>query len=169
MNHVEPTVEYKVWYKLNPAYKGSFQVEKMGKPFINSRGEQEYPIGLHGTFGPSAGGFERAQQEVAKCKAWFNEEKKAIEREGPGGKAVVEVRTTIHDNVIVWIEKYIDGFRTTGQENQCDEQKPAANDEVEKLRAELAELREKTAAAKEPAKESPKKGKKERELEEATA
>jgi len=161
MNHVEKTVEYKVWYKLNPEYKGTFQVDKIGPK-----------TGLHGTFGASAGGFDRAQQEIQKCKAWFNEEKKAIEREGPGGKAVVEVRTTIHDNVIVWMETYIDGFPTNEVGKQWEEpkQKPEQDqDELAKLRAEMEELRELLAA-----KETPKKGRKkdkeeEEQLEEAMA
>ena len=106
MRHVEPIVSFKVCYRLNPNYEGQFQIDKIGKG------------GVHGEFGPSHGGLHRAKMEAENCKKWFNEEKHAFERMGASGKPVVEVRTTIHDNVIVWIEKYKDGYL---EEEKCVE------------------------------------------------
>ena len=109
MNKVEPRVEYKVLYKLNPAYKGNFQ-----------RGNLVVP-GIQGVFGEEDGGLAAAQTSAEQCKQYFNTDSKAIEKQGPTGKKIVEIKTKIHDNVIVWIEKYIDGFPTQEKIESCHE------------------------------------------------
>lgn len=100
----EPVMTYKVFYRPNPAYKGSYLRDKIGKG------------GIHGTFGPENGGLEQAEVAVEKCKAWFNEERIRIERQrekrkGEKGGMDVEIKVIPHDNVIVWIETYKDGFK----------------------------------------------------------
>lgn len=106
----EPVIQYKVFYKLNPEYKGAFQKDKLSKP------------GLHGTFGEEAGGFERAEEEAIKCKRWFNEDKRAVEKLNERQRKIVEVHTKIHDNVIVWIEKWVDG-KPSGETVEWDAKK----------------------------------------------
>ena len=89
-----PKVTYKVWYQPKAEYDGPYQ-------------SCEAP-GLHGTFPTllaARGGYEA-------CKRWFNEEKIVVEKSTPKGKLESSVRTIVHDNVDVWLEKYVDGFPT---------------------------------------------------------
>lgn len=100
----EPKVEWHVCYKANPEYKGSFNVPK--KP------------GCHGKFGEDKGGMEGAKAGAEACKKWFNEESH-LTMQVVGGQKVEQIKTTVHDNVIVWIEKYIDGV-LAGEETKCE-------------------------------------------------
>jgi hypothetical protein len=95
---IEPTITYRIWYKLNPEYAGTWQKDKIGGG------------GLHATVNAQMGGLQRAQEEAGRCKTWFNDEKIAVEKSAPNGKKIVEVKTTRHDNVIVWIERLKDGY-----------------------------------------------------------
>lgn len=97
---MENVVTYRVWYEPNPDYDGTFQVDKIGRG------------GLHATVTDAMGGLERAKREAALCKRWFNEEKILIEKAGPDGKIQHEVKTIMHDNVIVTLQKLVDGFTT---------------------------------------------------------
>lgn len=132
---IDQVVTYKVWYKLNPEYEGTFQVDKIGGG------------GLHATVTPSMGGMSRAMEEAARVKTWFNEEKVAVEKSTARGKKEVEVKTTFHNNVIVWVEKYLDGY-STEEELSCPEKavplppKPSVEVEIESLRAQVAEMKD---------------------------
>lgn len=99
MHKVEPVVTYKVWYKLNPEYDGTFQIDKIGAE-----------AGLHATVTPSMGGLPNAKERAVRCKAWFNNEQRAVETSNAKGAKKTHVETKFHNNVIVWIEKYKDGY-----------------------------------------------------------
>lgn len=154
MKKVDPIITYKVWYKLNPEYEGTFQVDKIG------------PGGLHATIGPQHGGLPKAHSEAGRVKAWFNEEKIAVEKSHPNGKKEVSVKTVFHDNVIVWIEKYKDGYPDEEVEAKCVEvkieaPKPSMESEVEALKAMVLELTKKLNEKDEADdEEKPKKGRK---------
>lgn len=100
----EPKVEYKVYYRANPEYDGDFNVPR--KP------------GLHATL-PL---LHEAEDAEAKCRKWFTEEKVLCPKPQRDGSIVDEIKTVIHDNVIVWIEKHVDGFPVKEEEGSCDEQ-----------------------------------------------
>ncbi len=95
---IPPTTryEFKVWYKQNPHYSGSFN---------NNIGS-----GLHGVFDS----ISKANEEAAKCKVWFTEERVndnmkdgQVQKEGAPGN----ITTTVHDNVIVWVEEWVNGVK----------------------------------------------------------
>lgn len=87
----EPVVRLYVWYAPNPAYKGDHHAN-MKK-------------GLQGSFDSE----EEARAAAEKCKAWFTVKREILKIEGKDGRVRDEIKETIHDNVIVWIDKYIDG------------------------------------------------------------
>ena len=92
--------EFKVKYKAAPHYMGTFN--KIDKP------------GMHGVFDNRA----RAEEEVVRCKNWFNLEKVLVKREDKDGVITEEVKVTKHDNVIVWIEAYEDGKRVDDKKKE---------------------------------------------------
>lgn len=117
----DKVISYKVWYKLNPEYDGTFQVSSMGTE-----------PALHAHVLPSMGGLPRAKQEAQRCKAWFNEEKILLEKQNPAtGKVEQTVKTVMHDNVVVWVEKYIDSY-------PADEEVPWEEERSGKKKKELA-------------------------------
>ena len=83
--------EFKVRYKANPHYAGHWHSGL--KP------------GLHGTFDTMA----EAVTAQAKCRKWFNEENVILAQADDKGVIADDVKTTIHDNVVVWIESYENG------------------------------------------------------------
>ena len=94
----DPIITHKVLYRPNPAYKGTYLVDKMGKG------------GIHGTFGPENGGLDGANEAAEKCRDWFTQEKIADEHM-VNKQVKVAVKIVKHDNVIVWVETYKDGIR----------------------------------------------------------
>ena len=112
MHHVEPKIEFKVYYRPNPEYEGEYNVPSKS--------------GLHGTFD----NIRAARAAVEKCRAWFGEEKIVTLGREINGKREEIVRTVKHDNVIVWIEKYKDGFQDG--EIQCEESSEASDGSTEK-------------------------------------
>jgi hypothetical protein len=114
-------IEFVVKYKLNPDYDGEFQVKNLT--------DQDNPntevVGIHGTFR----NLGLALTAKGKCKDWFNKETVPVEKINQQNKVVTESRTTLHDNVIVWIERTVDGFLDT-EWVECDE-KPNAKKKKE--------------------------------------
>ena len=128
---IDPLVTYQVWYKPNPEYDGTFQLDKMGKG------------GKHATVTPEMGGYNGAIQAAARCKAWFNEERTAVETSTDNGKVIVNVKTAVHNNVIVWIEKYVDGTYVEEEFKPClPESNPVAveQDQSQMLKAMQAQI-----------------------------
>lgn len=108
---IEPKLTWKVCYKAKPEYNGVFNIP-------------EAP-GIHGEF-PT---LKLAKEGVESCKRWFNLERreKKIQRDS---KVHVEEEVRFHDNVIVWIEQYKDGFYEGNVE--CEEKpepKPSSSTE----------------------------------------
>ncbi len=83
--------EFRVCYKMNPHYTGNWHGDM--RP------------GVHGKFDT----LKEAQVGMEKCKKFFNEEKVLQELPDERGKVQRTVKTTVHDNVIVWIEEYRNG------------------------------------------------------------
>jgi hypothetical protein len=94
-------IEFSVKYKLNPDYDGDYQYDKL----TDANNPDEEVVGLYGKFR----NLPLAMQMKQKCKDWFNKEMHAVERVNREGKVHSEVRTTLHDNVVVWLERYVDG------------------------------------------------------------
>jgi hypothetical protein len=82
---------FKVRYKPNPRYKGSFGIVK--EP------------GIQGTFEL----LEKAEAAAESCKRYFNTQKFVEDVAHPDGSVTQERQAVQHDNVIVWIESYEDG------------------------------------------------------------
>lgn len=102
---------WKVCYKAKPEYQGSFNIP-------------EAP-GIHGEF-PT---LNLAKEGAEACKRWFNQERreKKVQRDS---KVYSEEEIRYHDNVIVWIEQYKDGFY---EEDVCEEKpepKPSSSTET---------------------------------------
>ena len=93
----KPKITFKVWYKPNPHYDGHHDVCQAE--------------GLHGSFDTIA----KARTGAAACKKWFNDERFFVEKPEVNGKVETELKTVVHDNVVVWIEEYRDGFPVEGE------------------------------------------------------
>ena len=85
---VEPKLEFHVLYKPKPNYVGSHHADL--RP------------GTHAVCLSRAD----ALMQAGKCKKYFNEENILIPNEDP---AKNRINTVVHDNVIVWIDEYVDG------------------------------------------------------------
>ena len=105
-------ITFCVKYKLNPDYDGDYQFDKLTN--LDNPGEEV--VGVHGNFR----NLRLAQEAKIKCKDWFNQEKHAVEKVTREGKVQTEVRTTLHDNVVVWLERYVDGHLDL-EWQECDE------------------------------------------------
>lgn len=129
---IDPIVSYKVWYRPNPEYNGTFQMDKIGNG------------GLHAHVGPAMavpGGstLDRAIQESKVAKSFFNEEKVAVESSDSQGRKKTVIKTNYHDNVIVWVETFKDGFPIKDGEIACVEGKPQPKEEKDQAQR-IAEL-----------------------------
>jgi len=83
--------EYLVWYKPNPKYAGDY-------PAPDHKG-------LQGRFNH----LEKAEAAVESCKRYFNTEAYLEEVPHSDGSVTNERREKKHDNVLVWIERLVDG------------------------------------------------------------
>lgn len=112
----ETVTTFRVCYKANPDYDGDYNVPS--KP------------GFQGPYDRLAGELG-AREGVKSCKRWFNEEKIAIERT-VNGQLETSVKTIYHDNVICWIERYVDGILDEafdGKDQQCEPESPISEEE----------------------------------------
>lgn len=88
----EPVIAYRVWYDKNPAYKGDFRVPQKK--------------GLQATV------YSLPEALAAKqmCLKWYNIQENAKELPSKNGNAPeIEVKRTVHDNILCWIEQYENG------------------------------------------------------------
>jgi hypothetical protein len=85
-----PKIQFRVCYKPNPKYEGHWHAKL--KP------------GIHAVVDH----IQDAKEQAEKCKRFFQDEKvnrpKMVE-----GKMTDDVKVTVHDNVIVWIDELQDG------------------------------------------------------------
>lgn len=105
-------IEFMVKYKLKADYDGDFQRDKL----TDTENPDAEVVGVHGVFR----NLGRAIEAKAKCKAWFNKEVVPVEKMNGAGKVVMETRTTLHDNVDVWLERFVDGFLDAEWEESCE-------------------------------------------------
>ena len=87
-------IQYEFWvcYKMAPHYTGNFRVNELVKP------------GIHGKFDT----LKEAQAAEQKCKEFFTQEKVLQRLPDEKGKVKESIKTTVHDNVVTWIDEYRD-------------------------------------------------------------
>ena len=83
--------EFRVCYKPAPHYTGNWYGDM--KPGVHAKKTT----------------MKEALAQMEKCKKFFNEEKVLQELPDERGKVQRTIKTTLHDNVVVWIEEYRDG------------------------------------------------------------
>jgi len=106
----EPKYEFFVYYKKHPFYRGAFNAD--------------IKAGIHGCFD----NIGDAERQAENCERWFKVQKEAVQIEG---KSRPDIKETIHDNVVVWIEAYKDGAKIElpaeckwAAEEETDKEKP---------------------------------------------